>query len=387
MSKWKIPFNKPGLRGRELDYVGEAVAYGHTSMSGPFSKKVSDLLTDELDAAGALLTTSCTDALEMTAMLLDLKEGDTVIVPSFTFVSTALAFTRQGAKVRFCDIDPATLGADAASVAELMDDSVRAIVPVHYAGVPCAIEDILTIANEYENCSVIEDNAHGLFSSQRGRPLGSFGRFSTLSFHETKNFTCGEGGALIVNEEADMARSFVLRDKGTDRTAFQMGLVDKYSWKDTGSSFGLSDLLAAYLLAQLEDRNEVLAERSRVTETYREMLEPLQEELGFTVPAVPEDCVPGHHMFHVLVDTPERRKATLQRMHEDGVQATFHYVPLHSADAGRKFSDGQQDCPVTDDVSARLIRLPYFNALTFDECALVVDAFTTALRSCSDTAQ
>ena len=239
-----IPFNRTEVEGRELDYMRESVEGGHTSTSGPFSRRVAEILQAETGAE-VLLTTSCTTALELSAMLLDLGPGDTVVVPSFTFTTSALAFARQGARILFCDIEPHTLGLDPHHLAELLDDTVKAVVIVHYAGVACDVDGIRKVLADRPDVGLVEDAAHGLFGRWRGEPLGSLGRFASLSFHETKNFVCGEGGALLLNDSSDLPRARVHYDKGTDRQAFFLGQVDKYSWRDTGSSFGLSDTLAA----------------------------------------------------------------------------------------------------------------------------------------------
>jgi dTDP-4-amino-4,6-dideoxygalactose transaminase len=247
-----IRFNQPSLEGRELEYIRESVEKGHTSSSGPFGARVKELLSEETGASDVLMTTSCTAALELAGMMLDFTPGDTVVVPSFTFTSTALAFAREGARIIFCDIEPETLGIDPEHLASVMDRSVRAVVPVHYAGVAGDVEGLFEVLTSWQGVDVVEDNAHGLFGRWRGRPLGSLGRFAALSFHETKNFVCGEGGALLLNDQHDVDKAYVLYDKGTNRRDFFLGHVDKYSWKDTGSSFGLADSLAAYLWAQLE---------------------------------------------------------------------------------------------------------------------------------------
>ena len=380
MSDIDIPFNRPSLEGDELDYIRQAVERGHTSSSGPFAKRVQELLREAIGARDVLLTTSCTDALEMTAMLLEVGPGDTVVVPSFTFVSTALAYVRQGAKLLFCDIEPQTLGLDPEHLRELLDDSVRAVVPVHYAGVGCDIEGLEKVLSDRPDVAVIEDAAHGLFGTYRARPLGSFGRFSTLSFHETKNFLCGEGGALVLNDAGDVDRAHVLYDKGTNRRAFMLGQADKYSWKDIGSSFGLSDVLAAYLCGQLERREQILAKRRAVWERYDELLRPHADELGFTTPQVPEDRGPAYHMYYLLLRDRELRDHALAALRAEGILPTFHYVPLHSSDGGRRYAARPVDCPVTDDVSGRLIRLPFFNGLTESEIERVVEALLRAQR-------
>ena len=378
----RIPFNKPSLEGRELLYMYRAVEGGHSASSGPFSKQVAEFLRAEIGAKAAFMTTSCTGALEMTALLMNLGPEDTVIVPSFTFVSTALAFARQGVKLAFADIEPETLGIDPDSVAELLDDSVRAVVPVHYAGVACDVDGLQRVLDGTgREITVVEDNAHGLFARHKDRPLGSFGRFSCLSFHETKNFVCGEGGALLVNDERDVARAHVLYEKGTNRQAFQMGLVDKYSWVDVGSSFGMSDILAAYLAAQLEARTQVLAKRRRVFDRYEQLLAPHAAEHGYTTPRIPADRDQSYHMFYVLLPDRETRDRVLKSMNEQDVQATFHYVPLHSAAGAKRFRVSKNECPVTDDISDRLLRLPFYNSLTDEQLVRVAETVLTTVGS------
>ena len=379
MSDGHIPFNKPSLEGQELDYIKAAVEGGRTATGGPFASRVSDLLRDYHGAADVLMTTSCTDALEMTAMLLNLEPGDTVIVPSFTFVSSALAYTREGARILFADIEPVTLGIDPNHVAELLDESVRAVVAVHYAGIGCEIADLKTVLKNHPDVALIEDNAHGLFGEYRGRPLGTFGRFSTLSFHETKNFVCGEGGALVLNDEADIDRAHVLYDKGTNRRAFTLGQVDKYTWSDVGSSFGMSDINAAYLLAQLEARDTVLHRRKAVFNRYFGLLAPHAAELGIDLPVVPQDRRSGYHMFYVLVPDRADRDHALAHLRKKGIHGTFHYVPLHSSPAGSSFAARPPTCPVTDQISGRLLRLPFYTALLPSQIDRVVEELVSAL--------
>lgn len=380
-----IPFNRPSLEGDELEYMKRAVEGGHTAMSGPYATRAAELLREFLGSNDVLLTTSCTDALEMSAMLLDIRPGDTVIVPSFTFVSTALAFARQGASLLFCDIEEETLGLDPKCLESLLDEHVRAVVPVHYAGVACDMAGI-TATLEGTSIEIVEDNAHGLFGRYRGVPLGTLGRFATLSFHETKNFICGEGGALVVNDARDVERAHVLYDKGTNRRAFMLGDVDKYSWQDIGSSFGLSEVLAAFLYGQLEHRDEILAKRRLVFERYERMLAPIAEEFGLRLPVVPADREQAYHMFYVLMPSRDARDRALTGMREFDVHATFHYVPLHSAPGGEKFAARPAQCPVTDDVSGRLLRLPFYNNLTAVEAERVVDALRTTLERLPDHA-
>lgn len=377
----EIPFNRPSVEGRELEYVKTSIESGHTSSGGPFSARAAALLSEHSGAKEVLLTTSCTTALELSAMLLDLKPGDTVIVPSFTFTTTALAFARQGARLIFCDIEPRTLGLDPQHLASLLDETVRAVVLVHYAGVACDVEGIRKALADWPGVAVIEDNAHGLFGTWQGAPLGSLGRFASQSFHETKNFVCGEGGALLLNEERDIDRARVLYDKGTNRRAFMLGQVDKYSWKDTGSSFGLSDTLAAYLLAQLEQRDVIQGKRREVHEQYARSLAPWADERGFELADLPADRGQAYHMFYVLLPDRARRNAVLESMRRARVQPTFHYVPLHSSEAGRSFAARPTECPVSDDISGRLLRLPFYNNLSSVDIDRVVATFLDAVAA------
>ena len=374
-----IPFNRPSIEGNEIELIRSTVELGHTACSGPLSAAAAELLRGAIGAEDVLLTTSCTAALEMSALLLDLGPGDTVIVPSFGFVTTALAYVRQGARILFCDIEEETLGLDPRHLAELMDDSVRAVVPIHYAGIACDIEGITNVLDEWPRAELIEDNAHGLFGSFRGRPLGSFGRFATLSFHETKNFICGEGGALVVNDAADVDRAHVVLDKGTNRRAFMHGLVDKYSWMDVGSSFGLGEVLAAFLFGQLERRDDILKKRQVAFDRYQRMLEPEAERYGYRLPVVPPDCEQAYHMFYVLLPDEATRNRVLGRLHERGIHATFHYVPLDTSVGGQRFSARETSCPVTAAISGRLLRLPFYTTLSDTDAARVVDEFFAAL--------
>ena len=376
----RIPFNRPSLQGREMEYIRAAVEHGHTSAEGPFSARAAGMLREELEARDVLLTTSCTAALEMSALLLGVTPGDTVVVPSFGFVTTALAYTRAGARLLFCDIEERTLGLDPSRLAEIMDDSVCAVVPIHYSGVACDIDGISRVLERWPRAELVEDNAHGLFGRYRGRPLGSFGRFSTLSFHETKNFICGEGGALVVNREDDVRRAHVLYHKGTNRREFLLGEVDKYTWQDTGSSFGLADVLAAYLYAQLEERDKILTKRRVAFDRYVSMLEPEAERHGYSLPAVPPDREQAFHMFYVLLADPETRDRVLSGMRARGVHPTFHYVPLHSSPGGRRFAARDLPCPVSERISARLLRLPFYTDITDAEAEEVAEAFLAALR-------
>ena len=379
--KPEIAFNVASVEGAELDHMRASLEGGHTSSGGPFTARVSELLRAETGAADALLTTSCTAALEMSAILLDLQPGDAVIVPSFTFVSSALAYVREGAKILFCDIEPETLGLDPRHLAELLDDSVRAVVVVHYGGIACDMDGIREVLKDRPDVAVVEDNAHGLFGRWRGEPLGSLGRFASQSFHETKNFVCGEGGALLLNDPADVARAWVIYDKGTDRKAFFQGYVDKYTWRDTGSSFGLSDTLAAYLLGQLEQREVIQGKRRGVFERYAAGLAPYAEELGLRLPVVPEHCDPAYHLFHVLMPDHETRTRVMKELREEGIATTFHYVPLHDSIGGQRFAARPTECPVTTDISRRLVRLPFHNNLSAGDTDRVVETLVRIMTA------
>lgn len=374
-----IPFNRTSVEGRELEYVRTVIESGHTASGGSFSAQVGSILAGWTGAEEVLLTTSCTAALELSALMLDLKPGDTVIVPSFTFTTTALAFARQGARLLFCDIEPLTLGLDPEHLSRLVDDTVRAVVLVHYAGVACDVEGIRKVLTDWPEIAVIEDNAHGLFGTWRGEPLGSLGRFASQSFHETKNFVCGEGGALLLNEPEDIDRARVIYEKGTNRRAFMLGQVDKYSWKDTGSSFGLSEVLAAYLLAQLEKRDVVQCKRRAIHQRYEALLAPHAEKFGFTLAEVPSDRVSAYHMFYLLLPHVSVRNAVLDSMRQRGISPTFHYVPLHSSDAGKMFAARATECPVSEEIAGRLLRLPFYNDLGEADVDRVVENLVETL--------
>lgn len=320
-----------------------------------------------------LLTTSCTHALEMAALLLDVQSGDDVIVPSFTFVSTANAFVLRGARPIFIDIHPDTLNLDETQLERLITARTRAIVPVHYAGVGCAMDAIMAMAARHE-IVVVEDNAHGLFGRYRGRWLGTFGALATQSFHETKNITCGEGGALLINDERFVERAEILREKGTNRGRFFRGQVDKYSWVDVGSSYLPSDMLAAFLLAQLEACDRIQAYRKAIWERYHAELGEWATGNGVRLPSVPPDCDQAYHMFYLLLPSLAARQALIAHLKERGILAVFHYLPLHLSPMGQAFGGKPGDCPVTEQVSDRILRLPFFNDLSIGEQTEVIAA-------------
>lgn len=370
---WEIPFNKPGLLGAEFDYISDALKRGHVSGDGYFTKQCQTKLENELGVPKVLLTTSCTHALEMAALLLEIQPGDKVIVPSFTFVSTANAFVLRGAKPVFIDIRPDTLNLDETKLEQLITPQTRAIVPVHYAGVGCEMEAILDIAARH-NVAVIEDNAHGLFGKYKGRFLGTFGVMATQSFHETKNFTCGEGGALLINDSGLIERSEIIREKGTNRSRFFRGEVDKYTWVDIGSSYLPSDLLAGFLLAQLEAREQIQAKRRQIWDYYYTNLTDWALSSDVKMPVVPEHCEQAYHMFYLLLPSLEHRQALIAHLKGLGILSVFHYLPLHLSVMGQQFGGKVGDCPVTEDVSDRLLRLPFFNSLTLSEQERVIEA-------------
>ncbi|HWO17750.1 MAG TPA: dTDP-4-amino-4,6-dideoxygalactose transaminase [Kofleriaceae bacterium] len=367
-----IPFSRPGLLGPALAYIQEAIAARRLSGDGPFCRRAEQLLEGALGVPRALLTTSCTHALEMAGLLLELGPGDEVIVPAFTFVSTVNAFVLRGARPIFADVRPDTLNLDEALLPALVTPRTKAIVPVHYAGVGCELDAIGEIARAC-GAAVIEDNAHGLFGSYRGRPLGTFGTLATQSFHDTKNFTCGEGGALLVSDERLAARAEILREKGTDRSRFFRGEVDKYTWVDVGSSYVLSDILGAMLLAQLEARREIQGRRAWIWHRYAKELAGWAESRGIRLPIVPAHCEQTFHMFYLLVPAA-RRPAFIAHLKARGVQAVFHYQPLHLSPMGLRHGGAPGACPVTEQIADELVRLPLYNDLDDADQGRVIDA-------------
>jgi dTDP-4-amino-4,6-dideoxygalactose transaminase len=368
-----IPFNRPALLGAEQRYLAEVLTSGKLSGDGAWCRKSEALLERALGVRRTLLTTSCTHALEMSALLLEVGPGDEVIVPSFTFVSTVNAFALRGARVVFCDVRPDTLNLDEQKLPALITPRTRAIVPVHYAGVGCEMDAIGELARAHR-LAIVEDNAHGLFATYRGQPLGTFGALATQSFHDTKNFTCGEGGALLVSDEAYVKRAEILREKGTNRSQFFRGQVDKYTWVDLGSSYILSELLGAFLLAQLEQREEIQGRRRRIWERYAAELGGWAAGRGVRLPTVPAHCEQAFHMFYLLLPGLEERTAFIAHLKARGVAAVFHYLPLHLSPMGKRLGGEPGMCPVTEAVSDQLVRLPFCNDLTEDEQGQVIDA-------------
>tara|TARA_B100000029_G_scaffold338825_1_gene331006 strand:+ start:252 stop:1379 length:1128 start_codon:yes stop_codon:yes gene_type:complete len=366
MEKAHIPFNRVDIQGNELEYIQQAISNGHISGDGNYTKKCTSFLEVELGINKALLTTSCTHALEMAAILLDIQPGDEVIVPSFTFVSTVNAFVLRGAKPVFIDIHPDTLNMDENQLEELITEKTKAIIPVHYAGVGCEMDIIMNIANKYD-IPVIEDNAHGLFGKYKDRYLGTFGTFATQSFHETKNFSCGEGGALLINDEQYIELAEIIREKGTNRSKFFRGEIDKYSWVTIGSSYLPSDILAAILYAQLEKRQLIQAKRKKIWEQYSEHLDAWANKNDICLPTIPENCEHPYHMFYLLMPTLEKRTLFIQHLKKNGILAVFHYLPLHLSEMAKKFGGTIGDCPVTENISDRLVRLPFYNDLNIED--------------------
>ena len=358
----RIPFNRPYLVGSEFDRMRQAVEGLVISEGGPFTDQCEQLLVEMTGAEAALLTSSCTHALEMAAILLDLKDGDEVVMPSFTFVSTANAFALRGARPVFADIRPDTLNLDERLLEPKITPRTRAIVVVHYAGVGCEMDAIQAVADE-AGLSIVEDNAHGLLGRYKGKALGTFGVMATQSFHETKNLTCGKGGALLLNDAELLDTARVIRNKGTNRAQFLEGLVDKYTWVGLGSSYQPSDLLSAFLLCQLEARARIQQKRMEIWQRYHEGLADWADAEGVQQPTVPEHVEQAFHMYYLLLPTAEHRSRFIAFLKDNGVNAVFHYVPLNLSPMGESLGARPGDCPVAEDLSSRLVRLPFFTGL------------------------
>lgn len=358
-----IPFNKPYLVPGSEGFLRQAVANMHLSGDGPFTKQCHAFFERVLGVPKALLTTSCTHALEMAALLLNIQPGDEVIVPSFTFVSTVNAFVLRGAKPVFIDVRPDTLNLNEKLLEGLISEKTRAIVPVHYGGIACEMDTILAIAEKHA-IPVVEDNAHGMFGQYKGRHLGTLGCLAAQSFHETKNFSCGEGGALLINQPRFAERAEIVREKGTNRNRFFRGMVDKYTWVDLGSSFLPSDILAALLLAQLEQFESIQSRRKAIWLTYQAGLADWAQDLGIGLSQVPTDCTPAWHLFHLLLPSLSGRSKFMAILKGQGIHTVFHYLPLHLSEMGVKFGGRPGQCPVTESCSDRLVRLPFYHELS-----------------------
>lgn len=373
-----IPFNHPHMTGKELEYITDAHSRGKLAGDGPYTKKCHQWLESNTKTKKALLTHSCTAALEMAALLLQIQPGDEVIMPSYTFVSTANAFVLRGAIPVFVDIRPDTLNIDENIIEAAITSKTRAIVPVHYAGVGCEMDTIMSIASRH-NIAVVEDAAQGAMASYKNKPLGSIGDFGTLSFHETKNIISGEGGALLVNNEVFSQRAEIIREKGTDRSRFFRGEVDKYTWQEVGSSFLPSEIIAAFLWAQLEEAQKITQDRLNIWNNYQQLLSPFSEKGLLEQPTIPANCQHNAHMYYfILADGIDRQKV-LNYFKQNNINPVFHYVPLHSSPAGQKYGRTHGKLNVTDDRSERLIRLPLWSGMSIEQQEYVAKVLKQAL--------
>lgn len=375
--KLMIPFNKPPFTGNEEKYVLESMKSSKIAGDGEFTKRCHKWFEERLDCKKALLTPSCTHAFEMAAILLDIKDGDEVIMPSYNFVSTANAFVLRGAKIVFVDIRPDTMNIDESKIEQAITRKTKAIVPVHYAGVGCEMDTIMDIANRH-SLFVVEDAAQGMMSSYKGKALGTIGCLGAFSFHETKNYTsAGEGGLLIINDEKFIQRAEIIREKGTNRSLFFRGMVDKYSWVDVGSSFLCNDVSAAYLWGNLERSDEINKDRLNTWKRYFDGLKKLEEDSLIELPTIPVDCVHNGHMFYIKVKDLETRNELIEHLKKNGIWSVFHYVPLHSAPAGNKFGRFDGKDIFTTSESERLVRLPMYYGINEDEVTKII---STILR-------
>lgn len=367
-----ISFNVPPVVGNELKYIEQAIGNHKICGDGEFTKKCSAWMEEKTGTAKALLTTSCTHATEMAALLADIQPGDEVVMPSFTFVSTADAFVLRGAKVKFVDIRPDTMNIDETLIEDAITDKTKAIVPVHYAGVGCEMDTIMDIARKH-HLLVIEDAAQGVMSSYKGKALGTIGDYGCYSFHETKNYSMGEGGALLIKDPDMIERAEIVREKGTNRSKFFRGQIDKYTWVDAGSSYLPSELNAAYLWAQLEQADMVNENRLKSWNLYKELLTPIAEKEYITLPYIPEECTHNAHMFYIKTKNLEERSALISYLKENGVLAVFHYIPLHGAPAGQKYGEFIGEDKYTTRESERLVRLPMYYNLSEEDITYVAE--------------
>jgi len=366
-NKNKILFNKPFIAGKELFYIAQAVIENnHTAGDGPFTKKCQTWLEERLGCRKVLLTHSCTAALEMSAILADIEPGDEIIMPSYTFVSTASSFVLRGGVPVFIDIRPDTLNINENMIEAALTSRTRAILPVHYAGISCEMDIIMDIAGRH-NLFVIEDAAQGIMSTYKGRPLGSIGHFGACSFHETKNIISGEGGALLINDEKFVERAEIIREKGTNRSKFFRGQVDKYTWVDVGSSYLPSDIIAAFLYAQMENADQIIAKRNLLYALYMEDLRPLAEKGYIQLPFILNDCCSSGHIFYIITRSLKERTELAQFLKDQDIMAVFHYVPLHSSPAGKLYGRTNGTLEITERVSDCLLRLPLYYEMRDDD--------------------
>ena len=379
-----IPFNKPFIAGKELYYIAQAVTMGNLSGDGYFTKKCAQLMQEQFSVPKVLMTPSCTASLEMAAQLCDVGPGDEVIMPSYTFVSTASAFVRMGATPVFVDIRPDTLNIDENLIEVAITPRTKAICVVHYAGVACEMDVIMEIARRHK-LRVVEDAAQGVNSWYNGRALGAIGDLGCYSFHETKNYICGEGGALCINDPELIQRAEIIRDKGTNRQRFFRGEVDKYTWVEVGSSYVPSEICSAFLYGQLEEMERISQRRRQIYDEYAKQLQDLESQGLIRLPWIPANCDSNFHLFYVIVESQALRDAVLEQMRQDSVRAVFHYVPLHSSPKGRELV-GDVSLPVTEDLSSRLIRMPFYYAMTEEEQQRAIDSLTIAVVQFNATA-
>ncbi len=373
---YRYPLNRPYISGNELEYIKDALENRQLAGDGPYTQRCRKLLESIFHGSKVLLTTSCTHALEITALLLSIGEGDEFIVPSFTFVSTVNAFALRGARPVFVDIRPDTLNMDETQLELLITPRTKAILPVHYMGVGCEMDEINRVSIKH-NIPVIEDNAHGFLGKYQGQWLGTFGRFAALSFHETKNFTCGEGGALMINDEDYYEQAEILREKGTNRSQFLRGEADAYSWVELGSSFLPSDLLAAVLYAQLEEKEGIQAKRKRIWDRYFHELSDWGDRMGIQLPTIPNECEHPSHQFYILMPNESLRTRLIKHLHAQGIQSAFHYLPLHVSKQGQKYGYQKGGCPIAEDVCSRLIRFPFYNDLKDEDMDYIIKSITS----------
>jgi len=376
----KIPFNRPTKVGTEIENIYQAISNGHLSGNGPFTKQCQAWLENEIGCVKVLLTQSCTAALEMAAILLDIQPGDEIIMPSFTFVSTANAFVLRGGVPVFVDIRPDTLNMDESKIVEAITPKTKAILPVHYAGVSCEMDAIMEIAAKYK-LSVVEDAAQGITSKYKGKPLGSIGQIAALSFHETKNVISGEGGALLINDDRFVDRAEIIWEKGTDRARFYRGQIDKYTWIDIGASYLPGEITAAFLSAQLEGIESIQSSRKKIWNSYHSAFEAWEASGKLRRPVVPPHCTHNAHIYYLLLPDLEARTSFISKLKQRDVQAIFHYIPLHSSPAGLKYGRANGDLPITQDISERLVRLPLWMNMSDKEIDQVISASYEALKN------